>query len=48
MNEDKKPPEVPFDRFKSLLGKLVKVPKKEIDKKESAYQRKQAKKRGEK
>ena len=37
----------PFDRFRSLLGKLMKVPKKEVDRKEAAHQRKRAKKRGE-
>ena len=45
-----KPPEAgtPFERFRNLLGKLVKVPKKEVDRKEAAYQRQRAKKRGEK
>ena len=38
-------PETPFDRFQSLLGKFVKVPKKEVDKQEAAYQRKQSKKK---
>ena len=35
----------PFDRFKALAGKLVRVPKKEVDRKEAAYQRKRARKR---
>jgi len=35
----------PFDRFKDLAGKLLSVPKKEVDKKESEYQRKKAKRR---
>jgi hypothetical protein len=38
----------PFDRFRSLAGRLVQVPKKDVDKKEAAYKRKRAKKRGEK
>ncbi len=35
----------PFDRFKELTRKLVAVPKKEVDKREAAYQRHKAKKR---
>jgi hypothetical protein len=35
----------PFDRFKDLVGKLLSVPKKEVDKKEAEYQRKKAKRR---
>jgi hypothetical protein len=34
----------PFDAFKDLAEKLVQVPKKEVDRKEVAYQREQAKK----
>jgi hypothetical protein len=34
---DKSP--MPFDTFKALTGKLVRVPKKEVDAKEAAYQR---------
>ena len=34
-----------FDRFKFLARNLVAVPKKEIDKKEAAYQRERAAKR---
>ena len=33
----------PFDQFKELTRKLVRVPKKEVDAKEAAYQRKKAK-----
>jgi hypothetical protein len=36
----------PFDCFKQLTAKLVKVPKKEVDAKEAAYQRKKARKKG--
>jgi hypothetical protein len=35
----------PFDQFKELTRKLVRVPKKEVDAKEAAYQRKKAKRR---
>jgi hypothetical protein len=34
-----------FDRFKALAGNLVRVPKKEADRKEAAYQRKKARKK---
>ncbi len=34
-----------FDRFKELAGKLVRVPKKEVDRKEVAYQRRKAKRK---
>jgi hypothetical protein len=34
-----------FDRFKELAGKLVRVPKKEVDRKEAAYQRRKAKRK---
>jgi hypothetical protein len=34
----------PFDRFKALTGKLVRVPKKEVDAKEAAYQQKKRRK----
>jgi hypothetical protein len=34
----------PFDAFKELAGKLVRVPKAEHDKQEAAYQRAQKKK----
>jgi hypothetical protein len=34
----------PFDAFKELAGKLIRVPKAEVDKKETAYQRAQKKK----
>ena len=44
MSEDAK---TAFDRFKSLATKLVRVPKKEIAKKEAAYQRKKARKKRE-
>jgi hypothetical protein len=40
-----KQPEAPFDRFKELTRKLASVPKKEVDKKEAAYQRKKARKK---
>jgi hypothetical protein len=36
----------PFDAFRDLTAKLVRVPKKEVDRKEAAYKRKRAKKRG--
>jgi hypothetical protein len=45
---DKPPEPSPFDAFRSLTSKLVKVPKKEVDRKEVAYKKKRAKKRGEK
>jgi len=32
----------PFDRFKELARKLASVPKKEVDAKEAAYQRRRA------
>jgi len=35
----------PFDQFKQLAKKLVSVPKKEVDKKETAYQRRKAKRK---
>jgi hypothetical protein len=39
------PPEpAPYDAFRELAGKLVKVPKSEVDAKEAAYQRERAKK----
>jgi hypothetical protein len=34
-----------FDRFKELTRKLVSVPKKEVDRKEAAYQRRKAKRK---
>jgi hypothetical protein len=34
-----------FDRFKELARKLVRVPKKEVDRKEAAYQRRKAKRK---
>ena len=34
----------PFDAFKALAAKIVQVPKAEIDRRESEYQREQAKK----
>lgn len=34
----------PFDAFKELAAKLVRVPKEEADAKEAEYQREQAKK----
>jgi hypothetical protein len=46
--DDKSSEATPFDRFRSLVSKIVKVPKKEVDRKEAAYQRKRVKKRGEK
>ena len=47
MKNTDKPPEEgsPFDRFKELAGKLVRVPKKEVDKKEAAYQRTKTKRK---
>jgi hypothetical protein len=43
-NEPPKPPDA-FTRFKDLTGKLVTVPKKEVDAKEAADQRKKARKK---
>jgi hypothetical protein len=37
--------ETSFDRFKELARKLVRVPKKEVDRKEAAYQRQKAKRK---
>ena len=34
-----------FGRFKELTRKLVSVPKKEVDKKDAAYQRRKAKRK---
>jgi len=34
-----------FDRFKELARKLISVPKKEIDRKEAAYQKHKAKRK---
>jgi len=34
----------PFDQFKELTRKLVRVPKKEVDAKEAAYQQKKRRK----
>ena len=34
-----------FDRFKELASKLIRVPKKEVDRKEAAYQRHKAKRK---
>jgi hypothetical protein len=47
---DDKPPDTgtPFDKFKALLGKLVRVPKKEVDRKEVEYQLERARLRNEK
>jgi hypothetical protein len=39
-----KPAPTPFDAFKELAGRIVRVPKEEADAKEVEYQRKQAKK----
>ena len=48
MNEPDRKPTAngpsPFDAFKELAGKLVNVPKEEVDAKEAEYQREQAKK----
>ena len=41
---DDKPAPDAFAAFKALAGKLVKVPKSEIDAREAEYQRQQAKK----
>ena len=38
----------PFDQFKELTRKLVRVPKKEVDAKEAAYQRSKAKRKARK
>jgi hypothetical protein len=38
----------PFDQFKDLTRKLVRVPKKEVDAKEAAYQRKKARRKARK
>ena len=38
----------PFDQFKELTRKLVRVPKKEVDAKEAAYQRAKAKRKARK
>ena len=35
----------PFDRFQELTKRLVAVPKKEIDRKEAAYQRRKARRK---
>jgi hypothetical protein len=35
----------PFDRFKELARRLVSVPKKEVHRKEAAYQRQKAKRK---
>jgi len=40
-----KSPPTPFQQFKEFTRKLVSVPKKEIDKKEAAYQRRRAKRK---
>lgn len=40
--------ETPFDRFKTLAGKLVRVPKKDVDRKEAEYQRKKARRKSRK
>jgi hypothetical protein len=37
--------ETAFDRFKELARKLVRVPKKEVDRKEAAYQRRKEKRK---
>ncbi len=47
MKHDPPPPApepAPFDAFKELAAKLVRVPKAEADQKEAAYQREQKKK----
>lgn len=38
-------PVTPFDAFKALAGKLVRVPKAELDKAEAKYQRAKVKRR---
>jgi hypothetical protein len=38
------PSSAPFDAFRELAGKLVRVPKPEVDAREAAYKREQAKK----
>jgi hypothetical protein len=43
MNEERNPPLTPFDAFKALTRKLVRVPKAELDKAEAEYQRAKAK-----
>jgi hypothetical protein len=48
-DQDRSPPDpsapaTPFDAFKELAAKLVRVPKAEADKREAAYQRQQKKK----
>ena len=45
MKEQDAPQPVPFDRFKDLTRRLVSVPKKEVDKKEAAWQKKRAAKK---
>ena len=35
----------PFDRFRDLTGKLMKVPKKEVEKKEAAWRKRKAKRK---
>jgi hypothetical protein len=40
--------EIPFDRFKALAGKLVRVPNKEVDAKEALYQRKKTRRKARK
>jgi hypothetical protein len=39
VSERKKPPPGEYSAFKRLLGKLVKVPRREIHEKEKEYQR---------
>jgi hypothetical protein len=36
------PQRSPFDAFKELAGKLIRVPKAEIDRREAEYQKQQA------
>jgi hypothetical protein len=45
---EKSQPKTPFDQFKELAGKLVRTPKKEVDAKEAAYQRKKARRKARK
>jgi hypothetical protein len=40
-----KPPSEEYTRFEQLARQVIAVPKKELDRREAAYQRKQAKKR---
>jgi hypothetical protein len=46
VTEKREKPPPGFSAFKKLLGAVAKVPKSEIDEKETEYQREREKKRG--